>query len=440
MSHHAHGTGCFLPSIGFRDRQRRSASETSSVIDDSGDAPSRIASGPGSRRGSMTPAVIRRIVTLLVAFLGLGAALVSTSCDNAVRHRLPPPRTVVLYTSVDDVIAQEIASIFRQEFGILVELVGDTEATKTTGLVQRLLAEKDATRADVWWSSEPLGSIRLASEGLLEPMASPPFDSPSAPDWPAELKASDGSWHAVSHRARVLVYNSKWVKERTSPNSLRDLTAPLWKGRVGMARPQFGTTRVQMAAIAAIHGPDALRRWLTTMKDNGLRLYDGNAAVVRAVAMGEIDAGLTDTDDVWAGRRNAWPLSHRYEQRDDAVASGENAGRSSADADEESPGGGRQPSADAELASLGPLLIPHTVAVMKNAPHPAEARILAEFLLSPRVERLMAELEQHCLPVRPSLAAEYPHYAVKGGLLVDWSRVADAAPVAMKICEEVLGP
>ncbi|MEZ6163920.1 MAG: hypothetical protein R3B67_05735 [Phycisphaerales bacterium] len=30
--------------------------------------------------------------------------------------------------------------------------------------------------------------------------------------------------------------------------------------------------------------------------------------MVRAVAMGEIDVGLTDTDDVWSGQQNGWKV------------------------------------------------------------------------------------------------------------------------------------
>ena len=46
---------------------------------------------------------------------------------------------VVVYTSVDDVFARPIAERFEQETGIVVRLVPDTEETKSTGLVNRLI-------------------------------------------------------------------------------------------------------------------------------------------------------------------------------------------------------------------------------------------------------------------------------------------------------------
>ena len=47
---------------------------------------------------------------------------------------------VVVYTSVDDVFARPIAEKFEQETGIKVKLVTDTEETKSTVLLTRLIA------------------------------------------------------------------------------------------------------------------------------------------------------------------------------------------------------------------------------------------------------------------------------------------------------------
>ena len=80
-----------------------------------------------------------------------------------------------------------------------------------------------------------------------------------------------------------------------------------------MARPQFGTTRSQMAYLLSSCGEELFRKWLNQLHEGHIRLYDGNSAVVRAVAMGEIDAGLTDSDDVAAGRREKWPVAMKLD-------------------------------------------------------------------------------------------------------------------------------
>ena len=53
---------------------------------------------------------------------------------------------VIVYTSVDDVFARPVAERFEQATGVVVRLVPDTEETKSTGLVNRLIAERGADR------------------------------------------------------------------------------------------------------------------------------------------------------------------------------------------------------------------------------------------------------------------------------------------------------
>ena len=61
---------------------------------------------------------------------------------------------VVIYTSLDKVFSEPILKAFERQTGIKVLDVYDSEATKTTGLVNRLIAEKNNPRADVFWNSE----------------------------------------------------------------------------------------------------------------------------------------------------------------------------------------------------------------------------------------------------------------------------------------------
>lgn len=323
-------------------------------------------------------------------------------------------REVVLYTSADDYLVREVVSTYERKTGVRVRVQGDTEATKTTGLVLRLLAERARPRADVWWSSEPFGTIRLAREGVLEPYVSASAEADLGGAWPGTLRAKDGTWYGFASRGRVIVYNTNAVPREDVPRTLRDLLDPKWSGRVGMARPQFGTTRGHMSALVVMCGEEALRAWLEGMKANGARIYDGNAMVVQAIARGEIHVGLTDTDDVWVGQRNGWPVDLVYEALDDDEAS-------------------------AGLCSFGPLVMPNTVAKVRGGPHPRQAAALIDFLLSEEVERMLASSESRNAPVRPRVAAEFEAFAIPLLAEVDFHAVADAMDRAVAICEEVLG-
>jgi iron(III) transport system substrate-binding protein len=284
-------------------------------------------------------------------------------------------RQVVLYTSCDDYLLRDIIPLFEKESGIKVLVVGDTEATKTTGLVQRLIDEKDHPRADVWWSNEPFGTIRLVREGVLAPYSSA-AEKEFEGGWPRAYRGRDSAWYGFALRGRAVVFNATKLTPAQAPRTLEELADPKWKGRIGMARPQFGTTRGQMGGMLALLG-DRYRSWLSGLRANGVRLYDGNSSVVRAAAQGEIDVGLTDTDDIWAGRKQGWPVGMAI------VAA-------------------REGKDDPYLPPM-----PNTVGRIKGAPHNAEAALLIDFLLSERIEKVLAESDSRTAPVHPALEDKY---------------------------------
>jgi iron(III) transport system substrate-binding protein len=354
----------------------------------------------------------------ILALLAIGYALsLSQIFYVPVREDRPP---VVLYTSADDEFARLVVEEFTKESGIEVRLVGDTEATKTTGLVARLKAEADNPQADVWWSSEPFGTIDLANNNIL---ASDTTDYWVPEDWPSGLIADDGTWAGFATRARVIVYATDRVE--SPPTTLRDMAQPQWKGRIGMARPEFGTTRGHMGILASRWGLPEFERWLTMLKANNIRLYDGNATIVRAVAMGEIDVGLTDTDDVWSGQRNGWAVDCVYESFD-------------------------PPMITSTMQSFGPTLLPNTVALTHIDGGNINGIRLAQFLISPRVERLLAESTSRNIPVNPVLSelakAVAPPSLVQGDpnmvqnqpIYPDFSDANEMIPAALEACERIL--
>lgn len=319
---------------------------------------------------------------LLVAFGTLSAITFTQSRRSAPA---PAPRNeVVLYSSVDAPVLREVVAAFEASSGVKVRVVTDTEATKTFGLVQRLIDEKSSPRADVWWGSEPMGSVRLSAEGVLEPFTSR-AEADLAGGWPRHLRGRDLTWYGHALRARVIAFNSNLYTRATAPRTLRDLAQPRFAGRVGMARPQFGTTRTHVAALVAAHGPEAVKSWLVAMRDAGVRLYDGNASVVRAIAQGEIDLGLTDTDDVWAAQREGWPVDLVFEAEDAPQA---------------------RIAGPVTLPSLGPLVLPCTVGKVRGGPNPVLGKALADFLLSAEVEALMSRSDWRTYPLRAELASE----------------------------------
>lgn len=341
----------------------------------------------------------------------IGLAVLAMLCSLGMSQPAQDAdRSVVLYSSVDDAVLRQVVDAFEDETGITVKLVGDTEATKTFGLVERLLGEKDNPRADVWWSSEPFGTIRLSMQGVLAPYTSKAEDSIEG-GWPSQWRGID--WYGFALRARVIAYNTDALNKDQVPTTLRELMGRQWEGRIGMAKPQFGTTRGHIATLTAIWGEQQTASWMLKLKRNKVRLFDGNASAVRAVAQGEIDLCLTDTDDVWAAQANDWSVDLVYETVD--------------------------PPAVDKMPSFGSLMIPNTVALVAGAPHSDEAGELIDFLLSEKVERMLAQSVSHNVPVRPELVEEFAEYAVPHPARVEMELVAQMMDRAMELCRLCLG-
>lgn len=305
-------------------------------------------------------------------FAALVIALVSASCERQ------PVRTVVLYSSVDAGVLRPIIERYETSYGVKVQLVTDTEATKTTGLVERLINEKSEPRADLWWSGEIIGTLQLSRAGVLETYACMAAESVSP--WPPGLRGKRGDWYGLALRPRIIVFNTKTLKDpEFIPRTLADLAEPRCavKG-VGIADPAFGTTRGHVAAMYSVLGEKVFHERISAVR---WRVYDGNASVVRAVANGEIDVGITDYDDARAAERNNWPLGVAFML---------------------------MPNRDGDSGSY---LTPGTVALVRGGPNAAEAKLLLDFILSRQTEEQLATGEWSSLPVFSGAKSPDPRLA-----------------------------
>ena len=105
---------------------------------------------------------------------------------------------VVVYVSEDLVFSEPILRDFEKDTGIKIKAVYDTEETKSTGVMNRLLAEKGNPQEDVYWANEPVRVIVLKQNGILQS-----YQSPNAEAIPDIYKDPDGYWTGFSARARI---------------------------------------------------------------------------------------------------------------------------------------------------------------------------------------------------------------------------------------------
>ena len=334
---------------------------------------------------------IHVVLACVVLFLPMLSACKRNSEQNQ--------RQVVLYCSVDQSIAEPIVAEFEKQTGIKVLARFDIEASKTVGLVQRIRAEAASPTADVFWSSEVFHTIRLAREGLLAR-----YNSDQTKHWPTKFAAPNGQWYGFALRGRVIAYNTERVPRNDAPHSLEDLLESKWKDRVVMATPEFGTTGGDVASWFAHYGNERAEKILQHLKVNKIRLVNGNSTAVRMVAMGQADICLTDTDDVYAAQRNGWPVAMNY----------------------------------LDQGGDGSLVIPNTAAVIKGGPHLEEAKVLMDFLLSEQLEQMLAASDSHNCPIHRSLAGQFEQYIIPKPLNVDYGKIADHLPTAIRTAREIL--
>jgi len=88
----------------------------------------------------------KRVVLLLLVVL---SAAFAVSCRSRARE-------VVVYLSIDQVFTEPILRDFERQSGVKVRAVFDTEETKSTGVLNRVVAEAASPQADVFWSGDPV--------------------------------------------------------------------------------------------------------------------------------------------------------------------------------------------------------------------------------------------------------------------------------------------
>jgi iron(III) transport system substrate-binding protein len=344
----------------------------------------------------MAPAT--RLVTMQI--WAVVAAIASGACGSS--EPSSAARQVTVYVSTDRVFSEPVLREYEKRSGVRVNAVYDTEETKSTGLANRLLAEKARPRADVFWSNEPVRTLVLKSRDVLAS-----YTSPGAQGIPPVLVDPDGYWTGFSARLRVIAYNTTLVKQEEAPRSIFDLADPKWRGQVAIADPRFGSTAFHVAALYALAGDERMDDFFRRLKTNGVRVVDGNSVVRDLVARGEVKVGLTDTDDVNVAFENGQPVAMVLPDKD----------------------------------GFGVPVMPNMVSLIANGPHPDEGRRLVDYLLSPDVERQLAQSEAVQIPLHSGVPGprNIPAIDTFRPMTLDYAKAANRVEDATKRLAGILG-
>ena len=140
------------------------------------------------------------------------------------------PDALIVYCAHDAVFADAVLQRFARARGVPVRVRYDTEATKSLGLVELLSREGKTTRCDVFWNNEPLGTERLAEEGLL--LA---YRGPGYARIPQEYRDPEARWAGFGAR----------------PGAMASFSLPTWgAGAAGLV--SSGRSALRALAIRVI--------------------------------------------------------------------------------------------------------------------------------------------------------------------------------------------
>jgi len=266
-------------------------------------------------------------------------------------------RPLVVYCAHDSVYAEGILRDFEQRTGIAVSPTFDTEATKSLGLVELLVREKDQPRCDVFWNNELLGTMDLKEKGVLAPYKGPGFAR-----IPDSFKDPEGYWTGFGARLRVYIVNTDKLEPSAAAVD-RYLEGDL--SRVAIAKPLYGTTLTHYSVLWRQWGGEGLKAWHRDWRSRNVNEVMGNSQVKDLVAQGVCDLGLTDTDDFFLAVDQGRPveaLPVRLE--DDSV-----------------------------------ICIPNTVCIINGARRMKDAQLLVDYLLSEECEVALARSSSRQIPL-----------------------------------------
>ena len=215
---------------------------------------------------------------------------------------------------------------FEKETGIEIRAVYDSEAVKTVGLVNRLLTERDNPQCDVFWNNEEFRTRQLAARDVFR---------------------QTNGWTHLGYRTRRIVINTNFITAATAPRTFSDATNGIWRGKVALAYPLFGTTATHFHALRQHWGDGGLGRMVP--RAGGQQALSGGWQFGRRqkVSRGEAWWGFTDSDDIAGAQREGFPVAPL-------------------------------PITDETL------FVPNTVGVIRNCPHPEAAERLYRIHFQPK--------------------------------------------------------
>ena len=299
------------------------------------------------------------------------AALPAHAADSADAAAAKAEGTVVWYSSTPIEQANKIVKLFESKYGIKVELFrsGGSE------ILRRFLQENQAGRAlaDVLTTSDPESVADLAGKDTFTP-----FKPAGAEAIPASLQDPQGRF--IAQRLNVVGFYGRTdhISPADMPKTWADLALPKYKGKLVVTDPSF--TVLQLYVVGTL-SKELGWDYYSKISANDAMVVKGGQQTFDAIKRGErAVAGGADISYATAGTTAGFPIQ-------------------------------------IVLPEDGAFVIPAPTAVIKNAPHPNAAKLLAEFMVTPEAQAIFPEGGNYAartdLPPPPAFAVALSAMKIK---------------------------
>lgn len=324
----------------------------------------------GGTGGTSTPTSITGTQSQASPTTGAANGQATSAVTSVAEATVPGAKQLsgklVLYTARAESLIKPVTEAFKQA-NPHVDVVLLTGSNSQ--LAAKMLEERSNPQADFFINTDIISMASLAEQGLFTPTS-----SPAAMSVPEQYRADDGSWVALTLRARVIMYNTNLVKGEDLPKSVFDLADPNWKGQAGSADSTNGSMQGQIVAMRHLLGEQKTEDFIKGLVANDTKFYGGHTDVRKAVGAGELKLGL---------------VNHYYYQLSKA---------------EGAPVGIVYP--DQGQGDMGLLVNSTNGAIIKGGPNPVIAQAFMDFLLTRDGQKLFAELNYEYPIVRDVPLAE----------------------------------
>jgi len=293
---------------------------------------------------------------LLCCIVSRGSAL--HAAEPAVIEKAKAEGVLVLYTAWGLDTVQALQKAFAKKYPFIKVDVLRTGSERLLNITHSEQRQK-LFRADVF-SGSHLAMINHSRAGHLQK-----YVSPEQRTFAKEYKDPDGYWTAFYMDTRVLAYNTKMAARDEVPKNYDDLLLPKWKGKMGMDNADY----ILYGTLQEMMGRERGSAFLKKLAQQDLIIRNGHPLLTQLLIGGEFPVYMDAFGStIERFKAQGAPI--------DWVA------------------------VEPVIVSLNPL------GMAVNAPHPAAARLLIDFLLSKEGQDVGRSVAK--LPARADVEAPYP--------------------------------